>query len=79
MLFRSGEPPELPAIEIEAYFCSSDEDEVTVKKFRGTNNSLHEDVEGVKLEVVFDTNTLPHTSNSYLIAKSRIFPLNTIR
>ena len=75
----NGEPPELPAIEIEAYFCSSDEDEVTVKKFRVTNNSLHEDVEGVKLEVVFDTNTLPHTSNSYLIAKSRIFPLNTIR
>lgn len=51
----NGESPELPAIEIEAYFCSPNEDEVTIKKFRGTNNSLHEDVEGVKLEVVFDT------------------------
>lgn len=54
-LVEEGKAPELPAIEIEAYFCSPNEDEVTVKKFRGANNSLHEDVEGIKLEVIFDT------------------------
>lgn len=52
---ENGETPELPIIEIEVYFSSPGEDEVVVKKFRGTNNSLHEDVEGVKLEIVFDT------------------------
>ena len=51
----NGEIPELPSIEIEVYFCSSNEDEVAIKKFKGTNNSLHEDVEGVKMEIVFDT------------------------
>lgn len=52
---ETGETPELPSIEIEVYFCVPNEDEVIIKKFRGTNNSLHEDVEGVKLEIVFDT------------------------
>ena len=51
----NGEIPELPSIEIEVYFCSSNDDEVAIKKFKGTNNSLHEDVEGVKMEIVFDT------------------------
>lgn len=50
-----GETPELPAIEIEVYFCAPNDDKVAVKKFRGTNNSLHENVEGVKLEIMFDT------------------------
>ena len=54
-LVADGETPELPAIEIEVYFCPPNEDEVVVKKFRGTNNSLHENVEGVKLEIMFDT------------------------
>ncbi|WP_455596599.1 ATP-dependent nuclease [Cloacibacillus porcorum] len=54
-LIEVGKTPELPSIEIEVYFCVPNEDEVIIKKFRGTNNSLHEDVEGVKLEIVFDT------------------------
>ena len=46
--------PTLPSIEIEAYFDGSEESEVTIKKFRGTNNSLREDAVGVKLEIAFD-------------------------
>ena len=45
----------MPSIEIEAYFSSLKEDEVAIKKFKGTNNSLHEDTEGVKVEIIFDT------------------------
>jgi predicted ATP-dependent endonuclease of OLD family len=52
---KSGETPVLPAIEIEAYFSAPDDDEVDIKKFKGTNNSLREDAEGVKLEIIFDT------------------------
>lgn len=52
---EEGKTPELPKIEIEVYFCTPDENEIAIKKFRGTNNSLHEDTEGVKLEIVFDT------------------------
>ena len=52
---ESGDTPILPTIEIEAYFSTPKEDEIAIKKFKGTNNSLHEDVEGVKLEIVFDT------------------------
>lgn len=52
---KSGETPVLPAIEIEAYFFAPDDDEVDIKKFKGTNNSLREDAEGVKLEIIFDT------------------------
>lgn len=50
-----GNTPVLPAIEIEAYFSTPGEDEVAIKKFKGTNNSLHEDTEGVKVEIIFDT------------------------
>lgn len=52
---EEGKTPELPTIEIEVYFCTPDDNEIAIKKFRGTNNSLHEDTEGVKLEIVFDT------------------------
>ena len=52
---EKGKTPNLPAIEIEAYFVASGEDEIAIKKFRGTNNSLHEDAEGVKLEIIFDS------------------------
>ena len=50
----AGNTPDLPTIEIEAYFAAPDEDEIAIKKFKGTNNSLHEDVEGIKLEIIFD-------------------------
>jgi predicted ATP-dependent endonuclease of OLD family len=50
-----GETPLLPTIEIEVYFCTPADEEVAIKKFKGTNNTLHEDTEGVKLELVFDT------------------------
>ena len=51
---ESGNTPILPTIEIEAYFSTPGEDEVAIKKFKGTNNSLHEDTEGVKVEIIFD-------------------------
>ena len=44
---EAGNTPDLPTIEIEVYFASPDEDEIAIKKYRGTNNSLHEDAEGV--------------------------------
>ena len=56
---EEGKTPSLPTIEIEVYFCSQIDDEVAIKKFRGTNNSLHEDTEGVKLEIVFDPQYCP--------------------
>ena len=52
---ESGNTPSLPTIEIEAYFSEPKEDEVAIKKFKGTNNSLHEDTEGVMVEIIFDT------------------------
>jgi putative ATP-dependent endonuclease of the OLD family len=52
---EDGKAPEPPKIEIEAYFSTPDESEAAIKKFKGTNNSLHEDSEGVKLEIAFDT------------------------
>ena len=52
---ESGKTPILPTIEIEAYFSTPKENEVAIKKFKGTNNSLHEDTEGVKVEIIFDT------------------------
>lgn len=51
---KAGNTPDLPTIEIEAYFVTPDEGEIAIKKYRGTNNSLHEDAEGVKLEIIFD-------------------------
>lgn len=51
---ETGNTPILPTIEIEAYFLAPEEDEVAIKKFKGTNNSLHEDTEGVKVEIIFD-------------------------
>lgn len=50
----NGEKPTPPTIEIEAYLFSPTEEEIVIKKFKGANNSLHEDVEGIKLEIVFD-------------------------
>lgn len=58
---ESGKVIELPAIEIEAFFAPPDETEVFLKNYRGTNNSLHEDCEGVKLEITFD----PQYSSAY--------------
>ena len=58
---ESGKAIELPAIEIEAFFAPPDETEVFLKNYRGTNNSLHEDCEGVKLEITFD----PQYSSAY--------------
>lgn len=52
---EEGKTPKLPTIEIEVYFCTPDDNEIALKKFRGANNSLHEDAAGVKLEIVFDT------------------------
>lgn len=52
---EAGVSPILPTIEIEAYLFASKEDEVAIKKFKGTNNSLHEDAEGIKVEIIFDT------------------------
>ena len=51
----SGCPLDLPCIEIEAFFSPSREDEVQIKRLRGTNNSFHEDSEGVKIEISFDS------------------------
>ena len=45
---------EPPAIVIEAYFSDPEDDDVDTKRYRGTNNSLHEDVCGVKVEICFD-------------------------
>ena len=56
---EAGNASDLPTIEIEVYFASPDEDEIAIKKYRGTNNSLHEDAEGVKLEIIFDTQYAP--------------------
>ncbi len=50
-----GKTPEPPTIEIEVFFCTPKDDDNSITKFRGANNSLHEDTEGVKLEIVFDT------------------------
>ena len=51
---ESGKTPELPSIVIEAFFSTPTEEEIGIKKYKGTNNSLHEDTEGVKLEIIFD-------------------------
>lgn len=51
---ESGKTPELPSIVIEAFFSTPAEEEIGIKKYKGTNNSLHEDIEGVKLEIIFD-------------------------
>ena len=45
---------EPPSIVIEAYFSDPKDDDVETKKYRGTNNSLHEDVCGIKVEIRFD-------------------------
>ena len=50
---EAGETPDPPNIEIESYL-SSEEDERQIKYYKGTNNSLHEDVEGIKIEIKFD-------------------------
>ena len=52
---KAGNSPALPIIEIEAFFSAPDKDEISTKVYKGTNNSLHEDTEGVKVEILFDT------------------------
>lgn len=52
---EAGDTPALPVIEIEVYFSIPEEDEVEIRKFRGTNNSLLEDFHGVKMEIIFDS------------------------
>lgn len=52
---QEGNIPVLPYIEIEVYFCNCDTNDIDINTFRGTNNSLHEDTEGIKLEIIFDT------------------------
>lgn len=54
-LISSGQTPEPPSIEIEVYLSPSDNDSATIERYRGTNNSLREDIAGVKLEISFDT------------------------
>ena len=51
---ENGMSPELPSIVIEAFFSTPTGEEITIKKYKGTNNSLREDSEGVKLEIIFD-------------------------
>lgn len=51
----NGKKPMPPMIEIEAYLFSPTEEEIAIKKFKGANNSLHEDIEGIKLEIGFDS------------------------
>lgn len=75
---KEGKTPSLPTIEIEVYFCTPADDEVAIKKFRGTNNSLHEDTEGVKLEIVFDAQYGAAYQQLLLDKKLRIFRLNII-
>lgn len=52
---EENEQAMLPKIEIEAYFNLTDSDDMVFRRFKGTNNSLREDIEGVKLIVEFDT------------------------
>lgn len=51
---EDGKTPEPPTIVIESYLSAAEEGEGKIKQFKGTNNSLHEDVEGVKIEIKFD-------------------------
>lgn len=50
---QNGDNISLPEINFEAYF-SSVEDDIDIKSYRGTNNSLHDDSEGVYLKILFD-------------------------
>ena len=50
----AGQSPNLPKIEIEVYFAPIGEQDLVLKKYKGTNNSLREDAEGIKLEFIFD-------------------------
>ena len=74
---EAGNTSDLPTIEIEVYFASPDEDEIAIKKYRGTNNSLHEDAEGVKLEIIFDTQYAPAYKQLLVEGKSETSLLNT--
>lgn len=51
---EDGKTPEPPTIVIESYLSAAEEGDGKIKQFKGTNNSLHEDVEGVKIEIKFD-------------------------
>ena len=67
---ENGQTPELPTIEIEAYFSGVTDEQIAIKNFKGTNNSLHEDIEGVKLEIVFDCQYA--TAYKQLLAEHKI-------
>lgn len=49
----TDDPQTPPNIEIELFFDKYETD-AKVKSFTGTNNSLHEDASGVKLEIKFN-------------------------
>ena len=76
---EAGNTSDLPTIEIEVYFASPDEDEIAIKKYRGTNNSLHEDAEGVKLEIIFDTQYAPAYKQLLVEGKVRDIPVEYYR
>ena len=76
---EAGNTSDLPTIEIEVYFASPDEDEIAIKKYRGTNNSLHEDAEGVKLEIIFDTQYAPAYKQLLVEGKVRDIPFEYYR
>lgn len=67
---KSGGTPNLPTIEIEIYFVTPDEEDIIIKKYKGTNNSLHEDIEGVKLEILFDSQYA--TAYKQLLAEGKV-------
>lgn len=74
-----GNSPVLPTIEIEAYFSVPEEDEVAIKKFKGTNNSLHEDTEGVKVEIIFDPQYAPAYKQLLADGKVKDIPIEYYR
>lgn len=58
---RNSRPATLPVIMVEIFFMDSGEDDVRISGYRGTNNSLKEDVPGVKVEIKFNN----EYSNTY--------------
>ena len=56
---------ELPSIIIEAYFFK-DEKDPQLLKFKGANNSLHEDTAGIRLCIEFDDENYQFTYNEML-------------
>ncbi len=76
---EAGNMPDLPTIEIEVYFASPDEDEIAIKKYRGNVNIHYEDAEGVKLEIIFDTQYAPAYKQLLVEGKVRDIPVEYYR